>query len=247
MRRWTRGNKQGVSDGGGFLQGGIAGGGLQPLRADRRRAQAPLGAPRAFFSSPAHGAGAAGNRAGSLLTPGRRLTRATAQTPAGAGLDPDRGDELAFREEPWATVLSEVPLRSESVPVRPPPPGYLLFPCFLGGVRPAPASTPRPAGADPRRGYPFIPSPQDFLEAAARFCNGKLWGTLSAQLIIHPAQEREHREAFQRRARRTRIVLRGELLSGRPRVAVAGPRAAVLAARALRSRVVLRPAPNAAS
>lgn len=33
--------------------------------------------------------------------------------------------------------------------------------------------------------------PSDFLDAATRFCNDKLWGTLSAVLIVHPKLERD--------------------------------------------------------
>lgn len=36
----------------------------------------------------------------------------------------------------------------------------------------------------------------EFLAAAARFCNERLWGTLSATLVIHPAEEKSHPEAL---------------------------------------------------
>lgn len=63
-------------------------------------------------------------------------------------------DEPAFREEPWSTVLSEVPLKE--------------------------------AGTE------------EFLSAASEFCNERLWGTLSATLVIHPKEEKGHPEALSR-------------------------------------------------
>lgn len=40
---------------------------------------------------------------------------------------------------------------------------------------------------------------QEFLAAASNFCNAKLWGTLSATLVIHPKEAKEQREAVDRR------------------------------------------------
>lgn len=37
-----------------------------------------------------------------------------------------------------------------------------------------------------------------FLSAAARFCNERLWGTLSASVFIHPADQSANQSAFQR-------------------------------------------------
>lgn len=40
-------------------------------------------------------------------------------------------------------------------------------------------------------------STEAFLPAAARFCNARLWGTLSAAVFVHPEDEAAHRAAFQ--------------------------------------------------
>lgn len=42
----------------------------------------------------------------------------------------------------------------------------------------------------------LVPVSQEFLEAATAFCNDKLWGTLSATLMIHPKEERRYAEAL---------------------------------------------------
>ncbi len=65
-----------------------------------------------------------------------------------AGLDPECGDEICFREEAFCGILAEVPLES----------------------------------ADP----------QDFLMRAVRFCNERLWGTLSAAILIPPKLEKRY-------------------------------------------------------
>ncbi|MBW3620705.1 MAG: aldehyde dehydrogenase family protein [Actinobacteria bacterium] len=59
------------------------------------------------------------------------------------GLDPTRGDDVAFTTEAFCGVFGEV-------------------------------------GLDAPRSVP------DYLDAAVEFCNGELWGTLSASILVHP-------------------------------------------------------------
>lgn len=46
--------------------------------------------------------------------------------------------------------------------------------------------------------------PEAFLEQAVDFCNDRVWGTLSCNILIHPKTVRDHRQAYRRALERLR-------------------------------------------
>ena len=104
------------------------------------------------------------------------------------GLRPD-ADEYAFVTETWAPTLVEAGN---------PPSRQRANPAGEGRTSPRPAPglrvrRPRCQVALPEE------KPDEFMAAAASFCNDRLFGTLSATLYVHPREGRTHGQALQAR------------------------------------------------